>query len=668
MRRNRSRRTSSRTYACTRRGLVALAALLTSFSVWTTAGRPSTADASIDPHIAYGTGQLMAVTPNGGYWTATWSGEVSPHSGAPWFGSPATSSIALSKPVVGMATTLDGQGYWLVASDGGIFSFGDAQFYGSTGSIHLNQPIVGMARTADGRGYWLVASDGGVFSFGDALFYGSTGSIHLNQPIVGMAPTPDGRGYWLVASDGGIFSYGDALFFGSTGSIHLDKPIVGMAPTPDGQGYWLVASDGGIFTYGVAQFLGSLGGSGESVLGIIIRPQSAGYSLVTLSGNATAFSGVDNQSTQSVALTGEGVLGDSGISGGSAGIGGGTQTSDCQPTNTPSVAVDAQLDTEIANQLGPGWIGGDATYSTQLPNGQESFVFSDTVIGTAQPSGAAQLTGMISNSELVGSLSDLAGNYGGSYAAPQALIADSGSGSVHWWPSATYVENGVQLIFVNEFAPVNGSMYDTFTGRSAIASMSTPSNGMPSYASMTMLPTDANTQWGSAVTISGGYVYAYGIDSNTSTGAFYGMKVARIPTGETLSTTSWRYWTGSQWAGSESAAEAVPTENELTGVTGQANGQGYVAVSIPAGPAADKTVNLSYACSPQGPWSTPDPIYSIPQVQGTQNEIAYIPTFHPEISSQGGLVVSYNIDTTQNLDTLSENVHLYQPRFLSLSN
>src|ERR1700689_2573618 len=54
--------------------------------------------------------------------------------------------------------------------------------------------------------YWLVASDGGIFSFGGAPFYGSTGSIALNKPIVGMAGTPDRAGYWLVASDGGIFS------------------------------------------------------------------------------------------------------------------------------------------------------------------------------------------------------------------------------------------------------------------------------------------------------------------------------------------------------------------------------------------------------------------------------------------------------------------------------
>jgi hypothetical protein len=169
-------------------------------------------------------------------------------------------SPALNKPVVGMAATPDGGGYWLVASDGGIFNYGDAAFYGSTGSIQLNKPIVGMAATPDGKGYWLVASDGGIFNYGDASFYGSTGSIQLNKPIVGMAATPDGSGYWLVASDGGIFNYGDAGFYGSTGSIQLNKPIVGMAATSDGKGYWLVASDGGIFNYGDAAFDGSLAG------------------------------------------------------------------------------------------------------------------------------------------------------------------------------------------------------------------------------------------------------------------------------------------------------------------------------------------------------------------------------------------------------------------------
>ena len=97
-------------------------------------------------------------------------------------------------------------GYWMVARDGGMFSFGNARYHGSTGGKHLNQPIVGMARTRSGNGYWLVARDGGMFSFGDARFHGSTGGMHLNQPIVGMARTPSGKGYWLVASDGGMFT------------------------------------------------------------------------------------------------------------------------------------------------------------------------------------------------------------------------------------------------------------------------------------------------------------------------------------------------------------------------------------------------------------------------------------------------------------------------------
>jgi hypothetical protein len=75
--------------------------------------------------------------------------------------------------------------------------------------------MVGMAATPTGRGYWTVASDGGIFSFGDAAFFGSMGGKPLDQPMVGMAATPTGRGYWTVASDGGIFSFGDAAFFGS---------------------------------------------------------------------------------------------------------------------------------------------------------------------------------------------------------------------------------------------------------------------------------------------------------------------------------------------------------------------------------------------------------------------------------------------------------------------
>jgi hypothetical protein len=155
----------------------------------------------------------------------------------------------------------------LVATDGGIFSYGDAAFYGSTGSMVLNKPIVGMAADPATGGYWLVASDGGIFAY-NAPFYGSTGSIHLNKPIVGMVAAPTGNGYWLVASDGGIFSFGPGSpFYGSAGSLHLVQPITSMAAMPDGTGYWFSAADGGLFGYH-APFYGS--GTDDPNLDVVV--------------------------------------------------------------------------------------------------------------------------------------------------------------------------------------------------------------------------------------------------------------------------------------------------------------------------------------------------------------------------------------------------------------
>ncbi len=129
-----------------------------------------------------------------------------------------SSGTAISKAAV--ATTAV-PGYWLVASDGGIFSFGGVPFYGSMGGKTLNQTVVGLASTPDGKGYWEDARDGGIFAFGDAPFYGSMGGKPLNQPVVGMASDRVTGGYWEVAADGGIFAY-NAPFLGSMGCKALD--------------------------------------------------------------------------------------------------------------------------------------------------------------------------------------------------------------------------------------------------------------------------------------------------------------------------------------------------------------------------------------------------------------------------------------------------------------
>ncbi|HMC38059.1 MAG TPA: hypothetical protein VKI19_00255 [Acidimicrobiales bacterium] len=232
---------------------------------------------------------LLHGGPFDGYWLGGADGGIFSYGTAQFAGS--TGGIRMVRPVVGMAGSPDHQGYWTVASDGGVFSFGDARFHGSTGGVALTRPVVGMAADPSGPGYWLTASDGGVFSFGAARFQGSTGGVRLVRPVVAIAADPTGPGYWLVASDGGVFSFGAARFYGSTGGIPLRSPVVGIAPTADGRGYWLVAKDGGVFAFGDARFLGSAAGLPISapVIGLVRSQTGTGYWMAGADGSVFSY-------------------------------------------------------------------------------------------------------------------------------------------------------------------------------------------------------------------------------------------------------------------------------------------------------------------------------------------------------------------------------------------
>ncbi len=232
--------------------------------------------------------RLAPEPPGTGYRLVASDGGIFAFGDARFHGS--TGALVLNRPIVAMAATPSGNGYWLAAADGGIFAFGDARFHGSTGALRLNRPIVAMAATPSGNGYWLAAADGGIFAFGDARFHGSTGALRLNQPIVAMAATRSGNGYWLAAADGGIFAFGGAAFAGSTGGVRLNQPIVGMAGGT-GAGYWLVARDGGIFAFGGAQFFGSTGAIrlNQPIVAMAGTPAGRGYWLTASDGGVFAF-------------------------------------------------------------------------------------------------------------------------------------------------------------------------------------------------------------------------------------------------------------------------------------------------------------------------------------------------------------------------------------------
>jgi hypothetical protein len=205
------------------------------------------------------------------------------------------------------AQTGSAHGYWLVGSDGGIFTFGSAPFYGSTGNLRLQRPVVGMTPTATKDGYWLVASDGGIFSFGSVDFYGSIPGLgiapagtagaakELNAPIVGMVPSSDDGGYFLVASDGGVFAFGDAKFEGSCPSIGgCSGAAVAVMPDASGDGYWLVTATGHVYTFGDAGNYGAPGPQSTPVTSAVRTADGKGYWILFANGTVDAYGDATN--------------------------------------------------------------------------------------------------------------------------------------------------------------------------------------------------------------------------------------------------------------------------------------------------------------------------------------------------------------------------------------
>jgi hypothetical protein len=194
-----------------------------------------------------------------GYWLVAADGRIYPFGEAQHHGDPA-GTLGTAAAVDVEPTPASG-GYWVVDDLGRVYAYGDARHLGNAPpGLAPGERVTSLSRTRSGAGYWVFTSRGRVFSFGDAPFLGDMSGTRLNGLVVDSVVGPSGAGYYLVAADGGIFAFGDARFAGSMGGRPLNAPVRSLVPDADGNGYWLVAADGGVFAFD-APFRGSMGGT-----------------------------------------------------------------------------------------------------------------------------------------------------------------------------------------------------------------------------------------------------------------------------------------------------------------------------------------------------------------------------------------------------------------------
>jgi hypothetical protein len=141
---------------------------------------------------------------------------------------------ALNAGIKFVTGTVDNGGYRMVGSDGGVFNFGDAAFYGSAASPG-SAGWEALASTADGGGYWLFSSTK-TEAFGDAApALSSTGGDASAATIVGASTLYLGDG---APSNGGWFN---------SVSCPTATLCVAVGQTGPGAGLVEVSNDGGNF-------------------------------------------------------------------------------------------------------------------------------------------------------------------------------------------------------------------------------------------------------------------------------------------------------------------------------------------------------------------------------------------------------------------------------------
>ena len=178
-------------------------------------------------------------------------GELLTYGDARYYGD--LSHVAIESPILAVAGTPSGEGYWMMEASGRMHPFGDAPDLGSP-DLPGAEYAIAVVPTPSGKGYWLASQTGGVYPMGDAGNFGSAaGTLAGDVEIVDLAATPTGKGYWLLDGGGGVRAFGDAAFYGSAASLPPRYPITGIASTSTGKGYWLIDALGGVFAYGDAE-------------------------------------------------------------------------------------------------------------------------------------------------------------------------------------------------------------------------------------------------------------------------------------------------------------------------------------------------------------------------------------------------------------------------------
>lgn len=342
------------------------------------------------------------------------------------------------------------------------------------------------------------------------------------------------------------------------------------------------------------------------------------------------------------------------------------------PSNPTNGTIDSTFDGYVT-QNGPGWTGADGTYSLPLPDGTNLWMWSDSYIGTVDPSTRLRQGFLLTAHNSLTVLNQDTGSWATvgyppkttSYFVPKNKNDWfwQGSGFVTQPSAGTYEINIMLLEWTGEFQLVGHSL----------ATLSWPNFGIKKITPVAGL--DTTLEWGTKILQVGSYFYIYGLkDPGTDAKTPYVARMRSID--DVADATKWQFWnaTQGQWLAGESNATqmlgvaAITPEYSVDPMTYN-GGTFYLMTGMdPLNPPYPlwNAVTTWYSCSPEGPWSNKTTVYTTPEAGANGCKVGTLFTYnakaHSEFTDADGILISYNVNANDSKDLVCAND--YMPRFI----
>lgn len=360
-----------------------------------------------------------------------------------------------------------------------------------------------------------------------------------------------------------------------------------------------------------------------------------------------------------------------------------------------------------------GWTGADGAATVALGDGRVLWLFGDTWIGSIRGGKRQPGATMVNNSIAVHSVEQSAGwkipdskavhfYWGANDAAgrptawavpPRATsgVPSTGERREWFWPAGgglavdgPATSRRLYLFFFRVCSNPRGQGVWTFTvvgsALGVVDNMALPADrwkmrllNFPHSLQPTEKrgePADAEMTWGMAACLGAKEgnrqpqnAFIYGIRKmgllNDS------LVLARAPAAAIDRFQDWTFYAGkNSWA--STAAAAAPLANGLVSefsVERLQKGDRSTWVLLQSEPLLGKRIFLRTAPRPQGPWSTPQFVATVPDVERSRSYFTYAAKGHVALSRPGELLITYLVNSNQFADLMTDT-DIYRPKFL----